>query len=852
MIVESIPGWRACILTLLVAVILGDPLAAKPPDQRRPGDTRDRPQFPVDPRAAGLARLTEASTIPVEARFVASFPTFILADVAVRGADSVERAVTYLESYGDLYGQRSPRTELRPYRRAEMGEDLDFVIVQQYLDGIPVFGGQLTVLVRGGRVRGTVGKLMVDNPSVGGEPRIDQADAERTARKYACPTCDREKATSPHDSLRRQIVGLTRLVVFENGLRQNWQGRPGPSDPRLAWRVSVGLDDTKVVVLDANSGELLLVYPLTAQAYGLNLHDAAGTNRGDCPWLFPAIPNYQLIGNAGGIFPQFQAVPDAQRAARETAAVYAFYKSTFNRDSYDGKGARLQVIIRFPLQGTALWSCGTVHFRQGTVARDLMTHELTHGVIEHESDLIYAGQSGALNESLADIMGSLNEFLSDPANADWLIGEDAGGAFRSLEDPSTYQGPGPVFHPDRMSDYKFVNADNGGVHINSGIHNKAAFLMAEGEVFNGVKVNGFGPRKLATVMYSVLRGLPKAWAWGPSAAGFRQARDVAYAVTSSKAAGGSGGFVKADVCIVRNAYAATEITPVGTADQDCDGAQDQKDADNDGDFSPDAKDNCPSIANPLQFDHDNDGMGDACDPDADSDDLPNEDDNCPVTWNPDQANSDGYNGGDVCQDVDDDTVVDKQDNCVNDANESQLDLDGDGAGDACDHDDDGDGAGDDWDNCKGESNPDQKDSDGAGLGDACDPLPNDPSNENLVKLLSGRRRSYTERIEIHRWPGPDPRPFISVPFSLCTAGCEGGWIGEDLIHLELSGLPRDAVVWLADEEGGMVALPDERRRADATFEWKGRGQGDYVIGISAPAKSRVPFTLGVRLERVEN
>ena len=128
-------------------------------------------------------------------------------------------------------------------------------------------------------------------------------------------------------------------------------------------------------------------------------------------------------------------------------------------------------------------------------ALDVVAHELTHGVIEYSSNLIYQNESGALDEAFADIMGtSVERFFQEPGpglmQADYLIGEDVlrPGGFRSLANP------GALGNPDHYSGLFRGQQDNGGVHINSGIAGHAFYLAVEGGTnrTSGLSVEGVG------------------------------------------------------------------------------------------------------------------------------------------------------------------------------------------------------------------------------------------------------------------------------------------------------------------------------------------------------------------------
>jgi Zn-dependent metalloprotease len=179
-----------------------------------------------------------------------------------------------------------------------------------------------------------------------------------------------------------------------------------------------------------------------------------------------------------------------------------FYQEVFDRDSLDGRGMRLNGYVHYgEAYNNAFWDGSQMVFGDGdgvlftdfTESLDVIAHELTHGVTEFTAGLQYRNQSGALNESISDVFGSLvkqwanNKQTAD--QADWLIGAEVftpgvdADALRSMKAPGqAYNSPtlGRDPQPDHMSKYANMSDDNGGVHINSGIPNKAFYLTAIG------------------------------------------------------------------------------------------------------------------------------------------------------------------------------------------------------------------------------------------------------------------------------------------------------------------------------------------------------------------------------------
>ncbi|MGF7015290.1 M4 family metallopeptidase [Ornithinibacillus bavariensis] len=212
--------------------------------------------------------------------------------------------------------------------------------------------------------------------------------------------------------------------------------------------------------------------------------------------------------------------PAAVSAHVNAGKVYDYYKRVFNRDSLDNNGMKLISTVHVGEKwNNAGWNGKQMIYGDGdgqlmistSGGMDVIGHEMTHGVITHTADLIYEGESGALNESLADIMGS---FIENKTGDDlWLLGEDIytpnipGDGLRDMKDPGSVPLSGYTetgYYPDHYNDRYLGEKDNGGVHINSSINNKAAHLITEGGTHYGVTVNGIGKQKAEKIFYRTL------------------------------------------------------------------------------------------------------------------------------------------------------------------------------------------------------------------------------------------------------------------------------------------------------------------------------------------------------------
>jgi len=171
-----------------------------------------------------------------------------------------------------------------------------------------------------------------------------------------------------------------------------------------------------------------------------------------------------------------------------------YFKTTFDLNSIDNKGLDVISNIRYGKEyNNAFWDGDEMTYGEGdgiqfknfTKAIDVIAHELMHGVTQFLANLEYKGQSGALNEHFSDVFGTIikQKYLKDDINcADWLIGDlivtdkFPGKAIRSMKAPGTANDFDN--QPDHMDNYYDGLSDNQGVHINSGIPNRAFYLTA--------------------------------------------------------------------------------------------------------------------------------------------------------------------------------------------------------------------------------------------------------------------------------------------------------------------------------------------------------------------------------------
>ncbi len=205
-----------------------------------------------------------------------------------------------------------------------------------------------------------------------------------------------------------------------------------------------------------------------------------------------------------------------------------FMRDKLKRDSLDGRGGLIRVFVNaimvkngrkmvdnasfIPGVNVLLFFPGswnsktkTGHFKNWAGALDVAGHEMAHGITANTSCLEYLNESGAINESFSDMMGTAVEYYYDRENFDWANAEDIVSPANKREKGGTrfMDQPKKRGNPDTYKgEYWFSGKqDHGGVHTNSGVGNKAFYLMVEGGEHNGVAVPGLGMDKAVVIAY---------------------------------------------------------------------------------------------------------------------------------------------------------------------------------------------------------------------------------------------------------------------------------------------------------------------------------------------------------------
>jgi bacillolysin len=437
-------------------------------------------------RSRSLLAATTSGLLVAAAVLVATTTSATTASGATPG---VVRSGSFALSGADAAAYRLP-PDVRAVTTASLSQGRTQTRYQQYVGAASVLGGQVTVT----------------------------RDASGVARTVIGAHFPNVTATATVALTRGQA---TRVVTDRIGTRGHSSSalRLDPRTGRPFWVVdTIRASHRPVRWVDAATGRVIRAYDGLAEGEGTGVK---GDTKDIDTTLNEGTGLYELITGDGR-----QVTKDAQnrlnnpivmtddnnvwdlpgatspgQAAGVDAHYYGgvvddFYGLTFARDSIDDNGMTIESHVHVNNRWcNASWNGEFMRYGDGdgrtcgslAGALDVVAHELTHGVTDFSSDLIYQDQSGALNESFSDMMGSTVEFFAEEQNLDplgepdWLIAEDVydarrdpTGGFRNMSDPAQDG------HPDHMVDFLNTTSDSGGVHINSGIPNHAYYLAVNG------------------------------------------------------------------------------------------------------------------------------------------------------------------------------------------------------------------------------------------------------------------------------------------------------------------------------------------------------------------------------------
>lgn len=487
------------VVALIVGLLVGAAVLAGPgsaaPDRGSPRD-RIRGRVGVPTRVSFHPGTNRVRFLGTEAGDPIPRPEGVSED-----APGARIARAFLEDNGDLFGIADQARQLKVDAVQDAPGGRSVTRFQQLHDGVPVLGGELVVgLDDEGNILQANGETSAPG-DVPVEPSVSAVTATAAARDLVAEDAGENRAdletTDPE------------LWIYDRDLI----GGPGPREPKLVWRMEVTsrnrYDIREFVLVDARDGSIVLHFSQIAHAKIRRVCDA---NNKDAK--VPCKSPYARVEGQGPT-----GIADVDKAYDFGGGVYDFFKKRFNRDSIDNRGMPIVQTVKFCENNTcpyenAFWNGKQMVYGAGYAsADDVVGHELVHGITDRTAGLFYWFQAGAINESLSDVFGELYDLTNgrgnDTSSVRWHMGEDlpSPGAIRNMQHPPQFG------DPDRMTSSYYENGidefdktvyDSGGVHINSGVNNKAAYLLTDGGSFNGRTIAKLGINKVAALYYDVV------------------------------------------------------------------------------------------------------------------------------------------------------------------------------------------------------------------------------------------------------------------------------------------------------------------------------------------------------------
>lgn len=388
------------------------------------------------------------------------------------------------ETYGAAFGLTNPLKDLKLKKQTHHDDSVITYRYQQQYKEIPVIGAELVAGVDAQQQLNFISGETADNLNLQIEPKLTAEQAKNISIQ-AVAKWYREKP----ENLRSNTPELS---IFKPDIIS-----PSTMPARVVWKLTVTAEKiNELMLIDAINGSIMFHLNQVHSALNRSTYTANNT----------AVYKATLICDESDAS-LCDSDPDAKAAHQHAEDTYNFYFLKHGRDGINGSGGEIISSIHVgPDFNNAAWTGTQMIYGNGfPLADDVVAHELTHGVTEKESNLFYYYQAGAINESFSDIWGEFvdqtNARGDDRAIVKWKLGEDIPslGVIRNMKNPPEFSDPDKI----TSSNYSTSSSDNGGVHTNSGVNNKAAYLMTDGGTFNGQTVSGIGIDKVAKLYYEV-------------------------------------------------------------------------------------------------------------------------------------------------------------------------------------------------------------------------------------------------------------------------------------------------------------------------------------------------------------
>lgn len=427
-------------------------------------------------------------------------------------ADPVTIAKAHLAKHAKAFGVSTDELKVDKSSKLAGGNVVRF---NQEIDGVPVMGGQLVTSLDGeGNLQAILGETAP-------EPQTAFPSESGMLGKTGKTKLIAKRAVRNHEhldadvSLTAESKGKKWYDATIVGAKTSGQENV---DPVYSYEVR-GNGVRSMVLVNAETHKAELTWNLNQTAINRVVCDANRDVVDDTnPDSYACGTAYQPKRTEGQKKSKVKDVNKVYRFFGKTTLAYAAYDNVdltalIGTDYGDGEGKALRGTVRictpaacpFP---NAFWDGQQMAFGEGVTTRDVTAHELTHGVTQETSGLQYLFQSGAINESFSDWMGEIVDIANGESDANrWKIGNGSSlGVIRDMKNPPKYD------QPDTMiSDLWYGGLeDNGGVHANSGVGNKAAYLIADGGSFNGYTIKGIGIAKLAKILWTTQNLFPSA------------------------------------------------------------------------------------------------------------------------------------------------------------------------------------------------------------------------------------------------------------------------------------------------------------------------------------------------------